>query len=204
MSEALKVAVEAALAAGRIQQERVNNLGRIENKGRVGDVVTEVDILCEKEIIGRIRSKFPDHSILAEESGEDMGSSSQKWVIDPLDGTLNYTHGYPCYCVSIGLESEGELVLGVVYNPCLDELFVAEKGKGATMNSKPISVSTVDDLNESLLVTGFTPQITRTLEDNLVHFGNLMKSCQAVRRPGSAAMDLVYTLRWDVSKDSGK
>jgi len=193
MNEALQVAISAAKAAGRIQEERRNNLGQVDCKGRPGDLVTEVDHLCEKEIIRQIKERFPDHSILAEESGIAKGNEPHKWIIDPLDGTLNYSHGYPCYCVSIGLESNGELELGVVYNHNLDELFVAEKGKGATLNGKPISVSTIPVLKESLLVTGFTPQIVGTLEDNIEHFANLMKACQAVRRPGSAAMDLVYT-----------
>jgi myo-inositol-1(or 4)-monophosphatase len=116
-----------------------------------------------------------------------------KWIIDPLDGSLNYSHGYPCYCVSIGVEHNEELVVGVIYNPNLDELFVAEKGQGATLNGKKFNVSTTETLDKSLLVTGFTPQIVGRNDDNLKHFSNFMKSCQAVRRPGSAAMDLCYT-----------
>jgi len=193
MNEALQVAISAARAAGAIQRERIHNLGVVNCKGSPGDLVTEVDFLCEKEIIRQIKDRFPDHSILAEESGNANGIAPHKWIIDPLDGTLNYSHGYPCYCVSIGLESHGELALGVIYNHNLDELFVAQKGLGSTLNGNPISVSTVSSLKESLLVTGFTPQIVGTLENNIKHFSNLMKACQAVRRPGSAAMDLVYT-----------
>ena len=158
-----------------------------------GDVVTEVDLLCEKEIISHIQSAFPGHAILAEESGETQGDVKNKWIIDPLDGSLNYSHGYPCYCVSIGLEHDGEPVIGVIYNPNLDELFVAEKGQGATLNGKPIKVSSVNTLEKSLLVTGFTPKIVGSEDDNLNHFYNFMRSCQAVRRPGSAAMDFCYT-----------
>ena len=194
MTEAVKVAVEAARAAGKIQSERVDDIRDISEKGGVrGDVVTEVDILCEKEIIDRIKKNFPDHAILAEESGSTQGDAKNKWVIDPLDGTLNYSHGFPCYCVSIGLEHEGELVVGVIYNPNLDEMFVAEKGQGAMLNGRPIKVSSTDTLEKSLLVTGFTPKIVGSEDDNLDHFCNLMKSCQAVRRPGSAAMDFCYT-----------
>ncbi len=193
MMEPLRVAIDAALAAGKIQQERNGKLGEVKNKGAAGDFVTEVDLLCEQEIISRIQKHFPDHRILAEESGGTEGSSSNRWIIDPLDGTLNYSHGYPCYCVSIGMESDGELKVGVVYNPCLDELFVAEKGKGATLNDRPISVSTTSLLKESLLVTGFTPKILGTRDNNLDHFCDFMRACQAVRRPGSAALDLVYT-----------
>ncbi len=194
MTEAVKVAVEAARAAGKIQSERVDDIRDISEKGGVrGDVVTEVDLLCEKEIIDRIKKNFPDHAILAEESGSTQGDAKNKWVIDPLDGTLNYSHGFPCYCVSIGLEHEGELVVGVIYNPNLDEMFVAEKGQGAMLNGRPIKVSSTDTLEKSLLVTGFTPKIVGSEDDNLDHFCNLMKSCQAVRRPGSAAMDFCYT-----------
>ena len=194
MTTAVQVAVEAARAAGRIQSEYIGNIGDISEKGGVrGDVVTEVDLLCEKEIIDRIQKSFPDHTILAEESGGTQGDAKNKWIIDPLDGTLNYSHGFPCYCVSIGLECEGELVVGVIYNPNLDELFVAEKGQGATLNGRPIRVSTIDSLEKSLLVTGFTPKIVGSEDDNLDHFCNLMKACQAVRRPGSAAIDFCYT-----------
>lgn len=194
MTDAVQVAVDAARAAGRIQKEHADNIRDIsEKEGVRGDVVTEVDFLCEKEIIGRIRAAFPEHAILAEESGDTRGDSGNKWIIDPLDGSLNYSHGYPCYCASIGLEHDGELVVGVIYNPCLDELFVAEKGRGATLNGKPIGVSATDSLDKSLLVTGFTPKIVGSEDDNLNHFCNFIKTCQAVRRPGSAAMDFCYT-----------
>lgn len=193
MSPAVQVAMEAALAAGKILNERKDSIGKISYK-EYYDPVTEVDHLCEQTIISHIKKKFPDHDILAEESGSARGNpSSSKWIIDPLDGTLNYSHGYPCYCVSIGLERGGQLEVGVVYNPCLDELFVAERGKGATLNNRPIKVSTIPLLKESLLVTGFHPRVAHSLDDNLNHFCRFMKSCQAVRRPGSAAMDLVYT-----------
>ena len=193
MIEAVKVAVEAALAAGKILRERKDRMGKVSYK-EFYDPVTEVDLLCEKTIIDRIKETFPHHDILAEESGNASGNPSpSKWIIDPLDGTLNYSHGDPCYCVSIGLEHEGQLEVGVVYNPCLDELFVAARGKGATLNSIPIKVSTIPTLQESLLVTGFHPKVVNSLDDNLNHFCRFMKKCQAVRRPGSAAMDLVYT-----------
>jgi myo-inositol-1(or 4)-monophosphatase len=194
MSNVVKVAVEAALAAGKIQAEHADKIQTISEKGGVrGDVVTEVDFLCEKEIIVRIQKEFPDDAILAEESGETRGDLNKKWIIDPLDGSLNYSHGYPCYCVSIGVEHNNELVVGVIYNPNLDELFVAEKRQGATLNGKNFKVSTTKTLEKSLLVTGFTPKIVGSENDNLKYFGDFMKSCQAVRRPGSAAMDLCYT-----------
>ena len=158
MISVVNVAVEAALAAGKIQAEHADKIQSISEKsGLRGDVVTEVDLLCEKEIIGRIQKVFPDDAILAEESGETLGDLNKKWIIDPLDGSLNYSHGYPCYCVSIGVEHDNELVVGVIYNPNLDELFVAEKGQGATLNGKNFKVSTTKTLGKSLLVTGFTP-----------------------------------------------
>lgn len=193
MKDAVEVAVSAALAAGKIQRERSQNIGRISPKGS-HDLVTEVDILCEQEVIRIIKKRFPGHQFLAEESGASQGGSSpSKWIIDPLDGTINFAHGFPCYCVSIGLEHEGEIIVGVVYNPNLDELFVAEKGKGATLNSDPISVSTIPKLKDSLLVTGFTPEVVHSLDDNMGAFRDFMKACQALRRPGSAAIDLCYT-----------
>ena len=192
---AVEVAIDAALAAGKIQRERADQIGEIRYKGHTADPVTEIDLLCEQEIIRRIRKVFPDHDFLAEESADtySMKEADGKWIIDPLDGTLNYSHGYPCYCVSIALEYKGEIVVGVIYNPCLDELFVAEKGRGATMNSRPISVSQADQLQSSLLVTGFAPQLQESLNKNLEYFCRFMHACQAVRRPGSAAMDLCYT-----------
>ena len=193
MSELVQVAVDAALAAGKIQRERSDKVGDITYKETVSDPVTEVDLLCEKEVVDRIKKHFPDHEILAEEGGAGETRSTSKWIIDPLDGTLNYSHGFPCYCVSIGFEHEGELTAGVIYNPSLDELFVAEKGKGATLNSKPISVTRTATLGKSLLVTGFSPTLGSLLQQNLKHFCKFMESCQAVRRPGSAALDLAYT-----------
>ena len=193
MSQEVIVAVEAALQAGKILRERVDDIGKVSFK-EFHDPVTEVDHLAEKAIITRIKKTFPGHDILAEESGNAEGSdSTSKWIIAPLDGTLNYSHGYPCYCVSIALEQEGEVKVGVIYNPCLDELFVAEKGQGAILNGNPIHVSAISTLKKSLLVTGFAPRVVKSEKDNLDHFCNFMKACQAVRRPGSAAMDLVYT-----------
>ncbi len=193
MTEALQTAIEAALAAGKILKERRDNFGPIKYKSEI-DPVTEVDLQCEKTIIDIISSRFPDHGFLAEESHRSRNlSSSHKWIVDPLDGTVNFAHGYPCYCTSIGLESDGEIVVGVVYNPSLDELFTTEKGKGAFLNSKPIKVSEISDFKRSMLVTGFAYDVGHADNNNLDHFENFIKSCQAVRRPGSAALDLCYT-----------
>jgi myo-inositol-1(or 4)-monophosphatase len=191
VNPALQLAIEAALEAGKIQRERSSRIGDITFKGDI-DLVTEVDLLCEKEIISRIKKQFPDHDILAEESGATQRHSEYRWIIDPLDGTVNYSHGFPSYCVSIGLEQKGEIVLGVIYSSCLDELFVAEKGKGSTLNSKPISVSAISSVKKSLLITGFAYDVGQSDNDNLDHFQNFVKESQAVRRMGSAALDLCY------------
>jgi myo-inositol-1(or 4)-monophosphatase len=188
----LQVAVEAARAAGRILKERADSVGKIEYKGEI-DPVTEIDLLCEKAVIDRIQKAFPGHAFLAEESGDTQGDADHLWIIDPLDGTVNYAHGYPAYCVSIGYQCKGEVAVGVVYNPCLNELFVAEKGQGATLNGKPIAVSPVTELKQSLLATGFPYDINESPDNNLDNFRNFITACQAIRRPGSAALDLCYT-----------
>ncbi len=192
MTDPLTLAVEAARAAGRIQREHAERAATIAYKGDI-DPVTEVDLLCEKEILSRIRTAFPDHEILAEESGEAAGTAEWRWLIDPLDGTVNYAHGFPCYCVSIALERRGRVELGVVYNPNLDELFAARRGEGATLNGRPIRVSRIDTLKRSLLVTGFAYNVRESSNNNLDHFANFVMEGQAVRRPGSAAIDLCYT-----------
>ncbi len=191
MTSALQVAIESARSAGQIQKEHVHKISKIDYKGDINPV-TEVDLMCEQEIISRIHKQFPDHEILAEESGQSQERNTWRWVIDPLDGTVNYAHGYPCYCVSIALEQAGQVELGVIYNPNLDELFVAERGKGATLNGETIRVSSTETLIRSLLVTGFAYNVAETEHNNLDHFENFAMECQAVRRPGSAAMDLAY------------
>ena len=193
MSETpLAVAVEAARAAGRILKDRAGSIGTIQYKGEI-DPVTEIDLLCEQAVIDRIQKSFSNHAFLAEESGDTQGDADHLWIIDPLDGTVNYAHGYPAYCVSIGYQRKGEVVSGVVYNPCLDELFVAEKGQGATLNGKPIAVSRITDLKQSLLATGFPYDINESPDNNLDNFQKFIVACQAIRRPGSAALDLCYT-----------
>ena len=192
MNPALQLAVEAALEAGKIQRARSGRIGKITYKGDI-DLVTEVDLLSEKEIIARIKKQYPDHEILAEESGETQGNAEYRWVIDPLDGTVNYSHGFPGYSVSIALQKNGVSELGVIYSPCFDELFIAERGQGSTLNSKPISVSSITSLKKSLLITGFAYDVGRSDNDNLDHFSAFVKASQAVRRMGSAALDLCYT-----------
>jgi myo-inositol-1(or 4)-monophosphatase len=194
-----QIAIKAALKAGKILTEHAGKVQKIGYKDEV-NLVTEVDCLSEENIIGIIKDAFPEHSIMTEESEGKKTESEYKWVIDPLDGTTNYAHDFPSYCVSIALEKEGEIILGVVYNPNLDELFIAEKGKGAYLyqgknpeeGKRRISVSTTEQLSNSLLATGFPYDIRTSKIDNMNHFANFYKKSQAIRRAGSAALDLCY------------
>ena len=190
----LNFAMQMARDAGRILLERQGRALQVSNKGDI-DLVTEGDLAAEKLIIERIRSYYPRHAILAEESGASEGSlsgavkSEWKWIIDPLDGTTNYAHGYPCFCVSIAAERAGKVDIGVIYNPTLDEMFAAERGQGATLNDRTIRVSEIEDLNSAMLCTGF-PYDVRERPDFARHFTNFTMRAQAVRRDGSAALDL--------------
>ncbi len=189
----LNFVIQTAREAGGVLIDRLGR-ARISTKGDI-DLVTEADLAAEKLIIERIRSHYPRHAILAEESGAtvevDAGKSDWKWIIDPLDGTTNYAHGYPCFCVSIAVERAGQIELGVVYDPTRDELFAAERGQGATLNERPIRVSTIADLNSAMLCTGF-PYNVRERPDFAREFINFTMTAQAVRRDGSAALDLAY------------
>jgi len=187
----LQVAIAAAKEAGRVQMLHLGHSHRVEYKGDI-DLVTVVDKLSEKAIVERITAAFPDHDLLAEETLFEKKGSPWKWIIDPLDGTTNYFRGYPCFCVSIGLEVDGEVKLGVVYNPVLDELFHAERGGGAFLNGKPISVSRVNDLNRSFLCTGFPYDVREYADFYLRYFREFIIRSFAIRRPGSAAIDLSY------------
>ena len=187
----LKVAIAAAKEAGRIQMEHFGHAHSVEYKGEI-DPVTMVDKLCDQAITRIIFSAFPDHDLLTEEGPFETKNSRYKWIIDPLDGTTNYLHGYPCFCVSIGLEVDGEVKLGVVYNPNLDELFHAEKGGGAYLNRNRIFVSHEDHLNRSFLCTGFPYDIRDHADSYLSYFRQFIIKSFAIRRPGSAAIDLCY------------
>jgi len=186
----LEVAGEVAVEAGNILAEKQDTEFKISKKGPV-NLVTEMDVLAEKIIVDRVLKTFPDHRILAEERGSEEGSDPVKWVIDPLDGTTNYAHGYRFFCVSIGVEVEGEMAVGVIYDPVCHELFSAVKGRGATLNGERISVSDEADLGDSLLCTGFSYG-KYEIEENLVLFNRMMRSSRSVRRDGSAALDLSY------------
>jgi len=186
----LDLATQAALDSGKLLAEKQQSDFRISKKGPV-NLVTEMDILAEQIIVDRIRDSFPDHQILAEERGGETGSAPVKWVIDPLDGTTNYAHGYRFFCVSIGIEVEGEIVVGVVYDPVCQELFSAVRGEGSTLNGEPVFVSGETRLADSLLCTGFSYGEAE-IEENLKLFNHMMRTSRSVRRDGSAALDLCY------------
>ena len=180
---------EMVLEAGRLLREKIDECHTIEYKGNI-NLVTEADRLSEELIIRRIRSRFPEHGILAEESPETPNGSAFRWIIDPLDGTTNYAHAYPVFSVSIALECEGSIRLGAVFNPMLNELFVAEKGEGAFLNGRRLTVSRTADLSRSLLATGFPYDLREDRNNNMNYFETMSMNAQAVRRAGSAAFDL--------------
>ncbi len=159
-----------------------------EYKGDV-DLVTEADRASEKLIVERIRSAFPEHDIVGEEGTRKSAGGEYRWYVDPLDGTTNFAHGYPVFCVSLGIQREGELFAGVLYDPTRDELFSAEKGKGAALNGRPINVSKTRKLSESLLATGF-PSHKRHKNPNIHFYHQLTLRSHGLRRAGSAALDL--------------
>ncbi len=169
-----------------------NHSFKISNKEGRNNLVTEADHASEKAILEVIKTNFPGHSILTEETGNLPQESDYKWIVDPIDGTINFAHGIPINCVSIGLEFRGEMIMGMVYNPHLKELFFAEKGKGATLNDKPIKVSRETDVMKSCLVTGF-PYIYLNIPNGpLDIFERLIREGVPVRRLGSAAIDLCW------------
>ena len=187
----LGVARKAALEAGGLLKAYLGKVAKIEYKAK-NSLVTEADRIAEDLIIKTIKEKFPAHGIFAEESGIRRQGSNYLWIIDPLDGTTNFTHTYPFFSVSIALEIDGEVKLGVIYDPIKDEMFVGERGRGARMNDGKIVVSNALKLEESNLCTGFIHTADWMVEENLSHFGNFIRRARAVRRDGSAALDLCY------------
>ena len=187
-----RVAVDAARAAGRLLRDELSGARRIAYKGTPTNLVTEMDQRAEALILERLRGAFPDDGILAEELGAAAGRSERRWLVDPLDGTTNYAHGLPIFGVSIALETARRLMLGVVYDPSRDEMFVGERGGGATLNDAPIRVSAAPSLGASLLVTGFPYNIRETRDTNLPEYAAFSLRARAVRRLGSAAIDLAY------------
>lgn len=187
----LEIAKQAALASGEIQMNHLHHEKEVEFKGEI-NLVTQVDKKCEKEIVSMIHKAFPSHDILAEEGSGVRKNSDYKWIVDPLDGTTNYAHSYPLFCTSIALEYKGAIVVGAVYEPNLKELFLAEKGAGATWNGQKMQVSKTLKLDQALLATGFAYNVKQTQNNNLNHFSNFILNSRAVRRDGVAAVDLCY------------
>src|SRR2546425_1492074 len=188
----LNFAIQTARDAGRLLAERLGRITQISHKSEI-ELLTEVDLASERLIIDRIKTYYPRHSILAEESGETKvaESSEWKWIIDPLDGTTNYAHAYPVFCVSIALEHNGAIELGVIYDPMRDEMFSAERGRGAALNERRIHVSKVNSLNHAMVCTGFPYDLPGRVEATRL-MADFVINGQAVRRDGSAALDLSY------------
>ena len=190
----LATAVEIVLRSGEIQMSRRESGFSVNKKGTI-DLVTEVDLECERMCRAVLAERFPDHDILAEElsSGPaQVASSRYRWVFDPLDGTTNYAHGLPVFCASLALEIDGQAVAGAVYDPTRKELFTAERGAGAFLNGTRLQVSETGALLDALLVTGFPYDVHQKLQPLIAMFGAFLGQARAVRRLGSAALDLCY------------
>lgn len=187
----LTVAGEAARAAGETLKGMFGRVNQVTKKGEI-DLVTEADLQAERCILDIIHNNFPKDNILSEESGRHERTSGRIWLVDPLDGTTNFAHGFPFFAISIALEFEGEIVVGVIYNPHIDEYFEASKGAGAYLNNKRIRVSGTRDLGEALLATGFPYDIHERPQRVMELFQKMVVRAQGVRRPGAATLDLCY------------
>jgi myo-inositol-1(or 4)-monophosphatase len=187
----LRAASEAAREAGRLLRKNVDERGEVMYKGVV-DLVTPSDRESQDIIFRRLSSEFPDHGFLAEEGLSRAGTTAFRWIFDPLDGTTNFAHTFPVFCVSIALEREGAIVLGVVYDPTREEMFHAVRGAGAFLNGKRIRVSAIPELGEALLATGFPYDVRTSRLNNVKEFNSFIVRAQAIRRCGSAALDLCY------------
>jgi myo-inositol-1(or 4)-monophosphatase len=187
----LKVASDAAREAGQMLKDNLNVKREIRYKGDV-DLVTNFDKQSQKMIFDRLYVKFPEHDFIAEEGLEKQKGGDFRWIFDPLDGTTNYAHRFPVFTVSIALEWKGKIIVGAVYDPMRDEMFTGIKGEGAYLNGKRIEVSDTHDLDKSLVATGFPYDLRESSNNNIDHFNHFLVRVQAVRRCGSAAMDLCY------------
>jgi myo-inositol-1(or 4)-monophosphatase len=193
MHPMLNTAVKAARKAGSIITRASSDIDRLTIRSkRKNDFVSEVDHAAEEAIIGVLREAYPTHGVIAEESGEEQPDAEYVWVIDPLDGTTNFLHGFPQYCVSIGLLHKGVPAQAVVFDPNRNELFTATKGVGAYLNDRRIRVSKVDKVEDALMGTGFPFREVGNLDDYLRMFRNVTLNCAGVRRPGAAALDLAW------------
>ncbi len=193
INDLTQTAIQAARLGGAILQDYAQKGFTIHSKDQAINLVTEADLQSEKAIIQLIQKTFPDHQILSEEQGlQDIPHHPIKWIIDPLDGTINFAHGFPMYNVSIGVEYQGTCVLGVIFDPTRDELFLGQQGRGATLNGTPIHVSATPKLAEALLVTGFAYDIHTATDNNLKEFCAFTVRARGMRRTGTAAIDLCY------------
>jgi myo-inositol-1(or 4)-monophosphatase len=184
--------IKATEAGAAVMQRYFQGEFKISNKEGINNLVTEADHASEKAIFDVIREDYPDHFLLSEEAGEIVTNSTTKWIIDPIDGTVNFAHGVPLCCVSIGVEQDGEMILGAVYNPFIKEFFFAQRGYGASLNDKKIVVSNEDSVLKSCLATGFPYSYLDQPNGPLDVFSRLIRSGVPVRRLGSAAMDLCW------------
>jgi myo-inositol-1(or 4)-monophosphatase len=190
LTRELEVAMAAAEAAGEVLRNGFGQHQEVRFKGEV-DLVTKADENAEQAIKQVLQEKFPNYGMLAEEGGEFKGEGGVRWIVDPLDGTTNFAHGLPLFCTSVALERDGEMVLGVVYDPMANETYTAERGGGATLNGEPIGVSDTDEPMRALLGTGF-PYDRDEVPAALELFGQFAVRTQSMRRLGSAALDLCY------------
>jgi myo-inositol-1(or 4)-monophosphatase len=188
-----QTAIQAAWKASEALLKGFNTIYKISSKPGKHNLVTEYDMISEKIILDTIHAIYPDHNILTEESGSFLQQSEVTWIIDPLDGTVNFAHGIPIFCISIAVAIGEEVVIGVVYQPIVKELFVAEKNKGATLNDKPIYVSKTSSIDEAILATGFPYNVQENPLNCINQISFALQRGLPIRRLGSAAIDLCYT-----------
>jgi myo-inositol-1(or 4)-monophosphatase len=186
-----QIGLEAVRVGAAVLKSSFGRTPSISYKGKL-DLVTDVDRRAEERIVSFLQQEAPHCGILTEEQAEISGQGSERWVLDPLDGTTNFAHGYPFFCVSLALERSGQTIWGAVLDPLRDELFSARRGQGANCNNTPISVSTTSQLDQAMLCTGFPYDVHDSAVDNLDHFARLIKKARAIRRDGAAALDLCY------------
>ncbi len=191
MDKGLEFAIRCAKESGKIQKRYFGKKIGIHHKGAI-DLVTDVDMACQETIIKMINKEFPEDEIISEEKKNDFESDKNRWIIDPLDGTTNYAHGYPFFCTSVAYEEKGVVTIGAVYNPVFKELFYAKKGEGAFFNNKRIKVSEISVLKKALLSTGFPYDLPTSKNNNIDNFISFIYEAQAIRRDGSAALNLCY------------
>ena len=193
MHPMLSIAVKAARRAGAIINRASQDIGTLTVKSKnFNDFVSEIDVAAERTIIDTLKEVYPTHGFLGEESGSTSHQSDFIWIIDPLDGTTNFLHNFPQYCVSIALQHKGEITQAVIYEPNRNDLYTATKGRGAFLNDKRIRVSKCDKLKESLIGTGFPFRDFKHLDTYLAMFKSMLQKTTGIRRPGSAALDLAY------------